>query len=63
MVSRPQAIVFLRQTLVAAIFFPIVTSIAAQETPRSNFDQRFAELANDKGRLHRLAFNEACSLL
>ena len=59
MVSRPQAIVFLRATLVAAIFFSIVTSIAAQETPRPNFDQRFAELANDKGladsaRLHRL---------
>ncbi len=47
MVSRPQAIVFLRATVVAAIFFSI-TSIAAQETPRPNFDQRFAELANDK---------------
>ena len=59
MVSRPQAIVFLRATFVAATFFYVVTSIAAQETPRPNFDQRFAKLANEKGladsaRLHRL---------
>jgi uncharacterized protein (DUF885 family) len=59
MVSRPQAIVGLRATLVAATFFYVVTSIAAQETPRPNFEQRFAKLANEKGladsaRLHRL---------
>jgi uncharacterized protein (DUF885 family) len=59
MVSRPQAIVFLRATLVAATFFSVVTALAAQETPRPNFEQRFAKLANEKGladsaRLHRL---------
>ena len=59
MVSPPQAIVCLRATLVAATLFYVATSIAAQETPRPNFEQRFAKLANEKGladsaRLHRL---------
>ena len=57
--SRSVSIVLLRATLFAAALFSIATSIAAQETPRTTFDERFAKLANEKGlsdstRLHRL---------